>query len=121
MALRQVGYFMPQGPVAGLNTLWQVSGKFLCFAVSTPRTFLSFSCTESKIGTLIIGMPEGFLDGSTGKESVCQCRRYGFNPWVRKLPWRRKLQPSSVFLPDRSYGQRSPAGYSLCGHRVGHY
>ena len=50
-----------------------------------------------------------------GEESVCQCRRLrrcGFDPWVRKIPWRRKWQPTSVSLPKKSHGQRSLAGYS---------
>ena len=33
----------------------------------------------------------------SGKESTCRCRRCGFNPWVRKIPWRRKWQPTPVF------------------------
>jgi len=33
------------------------------------------------------------------KESACQCRRCGFNPWVGKIPWRRIWQPTPVFLP----------------------
>ena len=49
-----------------------------------------------------------------------QCRRPGFNPWVRKIPWRRKWQPIPVFLPGEFHGQRSLAGYSPCGHRVRH-
>ena len=49
----------------------------------------------------------------SGKESACQCRRPGFNPWVSKIPWRRKWQPTPVFLPRESYGQRSLVGYSL--------
>ena len=47
-------------------------------------------------------------------ESVCQCRRHkrrGFNPWVRKIPWRRKWQPAPVLLPGKLHGQRSLAGY----------
>ena len=49
------------------------------------------------------------------KESTCQCRkckRLGFDPWVRKIPWRRKWQPISVFLPGKSHGQRNLVGYS---------
>ena len=43
--------------------------------------------------------------------SVClQCGRPGFNPWVRKIPWRRKWQPTPVLLPGKSHGQRSPWG-----------
>ena len=36
-----------------------------------------------------------------------------FDLWVRKIPWRREWQPSPVFLPGKSHGQRSQAGYSL--------
>ena len=38
--------------------------------------------------------------------------RHGFNPWVGKIPWRRAWQPTPVFSPGESHGQRSPAGYS---------
>ena len=50
-----------------------------------------------------------------GKESNCQCRRHGFNPGVRKIHWRRKWQPTPVFLPGKFHGQRSLMGYSLWG------
>ena len=45
----------------------------------------------------------------------CQCTRLRFNPWVRKVPWRRKWQPTPVFLPGKSPGQRHQAGYSPWG------
>ena len=35
--------------------------------------------------------------------------RCGFDPWDRKIPWRRAWQPTPVFLPGKSHGQRSPA------------
>ena len=53
----------------------------------------------------------------SGKESICQCRRCGFHPWVRLIPWKRKWRPISVFLPEESHGQRSLADYSPWGHR----
>ena len=44
---------------------------------------------------------------------IClQCRRHGFNPWVRKIPWRRKRQPIPIFLHGEYHGQRSLVGYS---------
>ena len=50
------------------------------------------------------------------KYPACQCRKHGFDSWVRKIAWRRKWQPSLVFfLPGKSHGQRSLAGYSLWG------
>ena len=47
----------------------------------------------------------------SGKEPICQCTRPGFDPWVGKIPWRRKWQPTPVFLPEKSHGQRSLVGY----------
>jgi len=44
----------------------------------------------------------GFPRGLVGKESASQCRRYAFDPWVGKIPWRRKWQPTPVFLPGES-------------------
>ena len=62
----------------------------------------------------------GFPGGTSGKESTCQCRRHKrlrFDSWVGKIPWRRKWQPTPVFLPGESHGQRSLAGYSAWGHK----
>ena len=45
--------------------------------------------------------------------SVClQCWGPGFDPWVRKISWRRKWQPTPVFLPGKSHGWRNLVGYS---------
>ena len=54
--------------------------------------------------------------GTGGKEPTCQCRRHerhGFDPWVRKISWRRARQPTPVFLPGESHGQRSLVGYTM--------
>ena len=56
----------------------------------------------------------------SAEESTFQCRRHRFDPWVGKIPWRRKWQPTLVFLPGKSRGQRSWAGYNPWGHGVGH-
>ena len=61
-----------------------------------------------------------FPGGSVGKESTCQFRRHKrcrFDPWVGKIPWRRKWQPTPVFLPGKSQGQRSLVCYSSWGHK----
>ena len=57
------------------------------------------------------------LLASLVEESSCLCRRCGFDPWVRKIPWRRKWQPTPVFLPGKAHRQRSMAGYSPWGHK----
>ena len=54
----------------------------------------------------------------SGKESTCQCRRCRFDPWIGKIPWRRKWQPIPVFLPGRT---EEPGGLGAPGtQRVGH-
>ena len=67
----------------------------------------------------------GFPGGTSGKEAACQCRRHKrckLDPRVRKTPWRRAPQPTSVFFPGESHGQRSLAGYTLSirSPKVGH-
>ena len=54
------------------------------------------------------------------KESACKCRRRVFDPWVGKLPQRRKWQPLLVFWPGEFHGQRSLVGYSPWGRRARH-
>ena len=55
------------------------------------------------------------------KWRVClQCRRHrrhGFSPWIVMIPWSEIWQPTPVFLPEESHGQRSPIGYSSWGHK----
>ena len=54
------------------------------------------------------------------KEAACQCRRHkrcGFEPWVGKVPWRRKWHPTPVFFQGQSHRWKSLAGYSLEGHK----
>ena len=44
-------------------------------------------------------------------------KRYGFNPWVGKIPWRRAWHPTPVFWAGESHGQRSLAGCSPWGRK----
>ena len=58
------------------------------------------------------------LPRCSGKECNWQwrrCNRRGFDPWIRKIPWRRAWQPTLVFLPGESHGQSSLEGYSPWG------
>ena len=56
----------------------------------------------------------------SGKESTCQCRRHRLDPWVRKIPWKRKWQPTPVFLLGKSHGQRSLIYGPWSPKRLGH-
>ena len=66
----------------------------------------------------------GFLHGTRGKEPACQYRRHkrcGFHPWVGKIPWRRVWQPTPIFLPGESHGQKTLVGNKSTGlQRVEH-
>ena len=57
----------------------------------------------------------GFPGGSDGKESACNVGRPRFNPWIRKISWRREQQPTAVNLPGEFHGQRSLVGCNPCG------
>ena len=56
----------------------------------------------------------GFPDGSAVKNLPANA---GFDLWVRKIPWRRKRQPTPVFMPGKFHGWKSLAGYSPWGHK----
>ena len=73
-------------------------------------------CLRFLICCVVIGFP----GGASGKKSPCQfkwCKRHGCDPWVRKIPWRRAWQPTPVFLPGESHGQRWLVGYSPWGQK----
>ena len=62
----------------------------------------------------------GFPAGASGKEAACRSRRHkalGFDPWVRKIPWRRAWQPTPIFSPGESHEQRSLVGYGPWDHK----
>ena len=60
-----------------------------------------------------MGLPWWLSD----KESSCQCRKCRFYPWVGKIPWRRKWEPTSVCLPGKSHGERKLVGCSSWGRK----
>ena len=78
---------------------------------------LSFYCSKHR--TCLISNNSSSSWWFIGKESTCQYRSCRFDPWVKKISWRRK--PTSIFLPGKFHGQRSLGGYSPQGYkRVGH-
>ena len=82
-----------------------------------PLTHVKGHCVSNSSKKYIVGMKIGLPWGLSSKESACQCRRYRFHPWIRNLPWRRKWQPTSSFLPGKFHGQRSLVGYSPWGYK----
>ena len=93
--------------LAAPNVLWDLSSLTRDWAPGATREVLFW-------GNLLFS--KGFPSGTSGKEPICQCRRHrrhGFDPWVRKIPWRRKWQLTPVFWPEESHGQRSLVVFSL--------
>ena len=92
------------GGVWPLTKLSRVPDKFFPFGL--------IQTTENlEDATMGIG---GFPGGAGDKEPACQCKRCKrceFDPWVKKILWRRAWQPTLVFLSGESYGQKSLVGY----------
>ena len=96
--------------VGCLSTLLMVlfEARFLILMMSKLSILFLIACCFER----------DFPCGISGKEPTCQCRRlqrHGFDPWVGKIPQRRAWQPTPVFLPGKSHGQRSLKGYSPWG------
>ena len=93
--------------------------EVLVFARFSSSPSLGLSCSYD------FELADSFPGGSSGKrkkkKNTCQCRRCKRHRFhhsrVRKIPWRRAWQPTPVFLPGESHGQRSLAGYSPGSHR----
>ena len=83
--------------------IWE---KGIIWETLSPPISLSFSLHNTRLPSWL-----------SGKESACQCRRQGFDPWVGKIPWMKKWQPTPVFFAGKSLGQRSLADYSPWGRR----
>ena len=84
---------------------WSRINIHLCWKLDRSSQYLAISKR----------LDEGFPGGISDKEPSCQCKRHkrrGFNPWVRKTPWRRAWEPTPIFLPGKFHGQRSLACYS---------
>ena len=65
---------------------------------------LSTSRAYSFVPLTVLWASSSLYPWLSGKESACQYRRLGFNPWVRKIFWRRKWHSTPVFLPVKSHG-----------------
>ena len=109
-------HFLLQGifPIQGLNScllhllLWQVDSLPLCHLGSIYiymyvcvyiYIYMSTPICQDPLSSLVTISFGDFPGGTSDKEFACQCRRPGFDPWVRKIPWRRKWKPTPVFLP----------------------
>ena len=84
-----------------------------CETLNILADFLIISVSLSSLPIIFYVEVPG---GSESKASACTAGNPGFNPWVRKIPWRRKRQPTLVLLPG-SHGGRSLTSYSPWGSK----
>ena len=87
-----------------------------CTTLQVAQSKLQVVCPSC--GPRIWSQLWAFSRGTYGKESTSQCRRckrQWSDPWMGKIPWRRKWHPSPVCLPGESHGQRSLLGYRPWG------
>ena len=104
----------------------KLSSKVVCRILHFHQQGMSFCFSWSLPALDVDIVPDfdhlimcGLLKWLSGKESSWQYRRHkrwGFNAWVGKIYWRRKSQPTLVFLPGKFHAQRSLQGYSPWGH-----
>ena len=66
-----------------------------------------YSCTSKRVNFIVYILNLNWAD----------LEWLGFNPWVGKIPWRRKKQPTPVSLPGKFHGQKSLVGFSPWGHK----
>ena len=84
-----------------------ISSQLFRYFIKNKKLLIPFTLLGAMIA---LGLPPL---GSAVKNhmQLRSCRRHRFDPWVGKIPWRRVWQPTPLFLPGESHGQRSLAGY----------
>ena len=101
-----VDYSPPGSSVHGILQARILEWVAVPFSLVSPHTCQHFILFVL-LTLAILGLPR-----LSDKESACQCKRRGFDLWIRKIPCRRAWQPTLVFLPGKSHRQRSLASYS---------
>ena len=82
-----------------------VDSREVCVALLFPAC--PFRNWASQVALVVTNLP-----ANAGRHKRC-----GFNPSIRKIPWRRAWQPPPGFLPGESHGQSSPVGYGPQGRK----
>ena len=102
-----------------MNTIWR---HIIMVLESSERNDVSLFIlilvsTVWVLLTTYLSIIPGFPGGSDGKSICLHGGRTGLDSWVRKMPWRRKWQPTPVLLPGKFHGWRSLVGYNPWGRK----
>ena len=115
-----------ESPCHAVGPCWLSLLNIAVGACLSQTPYCPFPCPSplAPAGSFSESVSWGFPGGTSGKESTCQCRRckrYRFDLWVGKIPWRRKWQLTPVFLPGKIPWTEEPGGLqSMRLRRVGH-
>ena len=101
----------PNWPLNVIPSDWNISPQI--FTKNTPFSSVQMEMTNYCLYTNLAGLPWWLKQSSISP----QFRRHRFNPWVGKIPWRRKWQSTPVFLPGESHGRRSLVVNTPWGHK----
>ena len=107
---------LPGSSIHGIFQARVLEWGAIAFSDISSRTLFSLETISILItGTTIylsLAMSYNCFQGGSVVKNPPPSKRYGFNPWVRKILWRRKQQPTPVFLPGKPHGWSSLAGCS---------
>ena len=98
-----------------LSRLWDIMERVSWHAAvhGVTKSWTQLSDLTNSDNNPFYGFPRWF----GGEEFICLCWRGGLNPWVKKIPWRKKWQPTPVFLLGQFHGQRRLEGCSPWDHK----
>ena len=119
------GYSQPSSALCtqsslGCKELPSPSAEFLSLQLLIPTPKCRTSSFQPSLQFISLPNYHELSRWLRGKETTYQSRRNkrcGFYPWVGKIPWGRKWQPTPVFLPGKFHEQKSLVGYSPWGHK----
>ena len=120
---RRTTAYWAQCPLGGQHHVLKPDRDAACATLGmlSKWSFKRLNFVFNFVKLIVTSIKKIYIYGKTwlsGKESACQCRRCKrrrFDPWVGKIPQRRKWQSTPVFLPGESHGQRSLVGHSPWG------
>ena len=98
-----------------ITEMWKDKGQFVRGSLESRNLITKVKCIEIYYYYFLIQVTNtwGFPGGSVGKKSACNAGNAGrckFGPQVRKIPWRRKWEPTPIFLPGRILWTEEPGG-----------
>ena len=110
---REQGWMRKEKPERSWPRIFCVRREEMTTDSFVRKSWQTFSVKDQEAKSRILYRCLGLPQWLKNLPAMQETQRLGFNPWVRKMPWRRAWQPTRVFLPGESCGWRSLADSSL--------